>query len=294
MSASFSMTVSFYGVRGSIPAPGPETVRYGGNTSCVAVRTTAGRLLILDSGTGITRLGRELMAGEFGRGGGTAAILLSHAHWDHIQGFPFFPPIFVPGNRFAVYGPGRSSAMLEGILEGQVNPHFSPLYTMKNLGAVFDLVPVHGDGEEAPLCWEGVEIRGRRNPHGQTSCLAYRLACAGQVLVYAPDAGYPPNGPSEEVLALYHGADVLIHDATYTPEDRRRRLARGNASFVDAADAALRAGVRRLVLFHYDQDYSDDQVDGCWRECRRYLDQRGGAHIELIAACEGLTLHLTP
>ena len=107
-----SAAVTFYGVRGSIPAPGPETVRYGGNTSCVALRVGED-LLILDSGTGITRLGRELMAGPFGRGAGVAAILLSHAHWDHIQGFPFFPPIFVPGNRFSVF-PG------ERVGQGQV------------------------------------------------------------------------------------------------------------------------------------------------------------------------------
>ena len=286
-----SAAVTFYGVRGSIPAPGPETVRYGGNTSCVALRVGED-LLILDSGTGITRLGRELMAGSFGRGAGVAAILLSHAHWDHIQGFPFFPPVFVPGNRFSVFGPARSSAMLEGILEGQVNPHFSPLYTMKNLGAVFDLFPVNGDADEAPLRFGAVEITGRRLPHGMTSCLAYRLRVGGRTLVYASDAGYAPGGPTDEVLALYRGADVLIHDATYTPEDRQKRLSRGNASFTDAADAAIRAGVRRLVLFHYDQDYTDEQVDCCWQRCRAYLDQQGGPSIELIAAREGLTLEL--
>ncbi len=182
--------------------------------------------------------------------------------------------------------------MLEGILEGQVNPHFSPLYTMKNLGATFELVPVHGEGEDGPLWWEGVEIKSRLNPHGHTTCLAYRMEEAGRSLIYAPDAGYPPSGPSPEALALYAGADVLIHDASYTPEDRRQRIDRGYSSYVDAAEAAVKAQVKRLVLFHYDQDYTDDQVDQCWKNCRTLLDRQGGAHIELIAACEGLTLSI--
>jgi ribonuclease BN (tRNA processing enzyme) len=243
-------------------------------------------------GTGVVSLGRELLKSDFARGAGNAAILLSHAHWDHIQGFPFFPPVFIPGNRFTVFGPGRSSSMLEGILEGQVNPHFSPLYTMKNLGAVFELVPVDGDGEDGTLCFGGVSIDCRKNPHGNTTCLAYRLEEDGRSLVYAPDVGYPDGGPSDEVLSLYRGADVLIHDATYTPEDRQRRIARGYSSYVEAADAAARAGVRRLVLFHYDQDYSDEQVDQIWQRCRERLDEQGGKDVELIAAHEGLRLTL--
>ena len=220
------MEVTFHGVRGAIPAPGPETVRYGGNTSCVSLRSSLGQLLILDSGTGIIALGKALLQTEFGKGKGHAAILLSHAHWDHIQGFPFFAPIFILGNRFAVFGPARSSSMLEGMLEGQVNPHFSPLYTMKNLGASFDLLPMHGDPEDKPLWWEQVAISARQNPHGKVTCMAYRVEEHGCSVVYAPDAGYPPGGPSEKVIDLYRGADLLIHDATYTPEDRAQRLAR--------------------------------------------------------------------
>jgi phosphoribosyl 1,2-cyclic phosphodiesterase len=286
------MEVTFHGVRGSIPAPGPETVRYGGNTSCVSVRSRAGKLFILDSGTGIIALGKSLIATEFGRGHGHAAILLSHAHWDHIQGFPFFAPIFVPGNRFAVFGPAKSSSMLEGMLEGQVNPNFSPLYTMRNLGATFELHPLHGDGEDRPTSWEDVQIEGSQNPHGHATCLAYRLTDCGRSVVYAPDAGYPESGPSEASLRLYQGADLLIHDATYTPEDRADRLSRGYSSFADAAMAAVRAQVRRLALFHYDQDYTDAQVDICYERCRVLLNDLGGSNIELIAAREGLTISL--
>jgi phosphoribosyl 1,2-cyclic phosphodiesterase len=282
--------VTFWGVRGSVPAPGPEMNRYGGNTSCVELRTRRDELFIVDSGTGVIALGRRLMAGAFGKGAGEARVFLSHAHWDHIQGFPFFPPIFVPGNHFTVYGPGRSSSMLEGILEGQMNPHFSPLYTMRNLGASIDVVAVDGAAKDPTFECGGVNVSARLNPHGATKALAYRFEEDGRALVYASDAGYPPSGPSEEVRALYRGAEVLIHDCTYSPEDRAERIQRGFSSIAEAARAAVAAGVKRLVMFHYDQDYSDDFVDALTERTRRLLDEDGGRAIELVPAREGLTL----
>jgi ribonuclease BN (tRNA processing enzyme) len=241
----------------------------------------------------MAQLGKKLMAAEFGRGEGVAAILVSHAHWDHIQGFPFFNPIFVPGNRFTVYGPGRSSAMLEGILEGQMNPHFSPLYTMKNLGATIELAAIDTDKDEE-FIESGLLVRGHLNPHGTTTALAYRLEeTVGQgkrVLVYASDAGYPPSGPSDKAIKLYRGADVLIHDATYTPEDRAARMSRGFSSIADAALCAVRAQVKHLVLTHFDQDYGDDLVDALAERCRLLLDEQGGKGIALTAAREGLVL----
>ena len=284
------MEATFWGVRGSVPAPGPEMNRYGGNTSCVELRTASGALMMLDVGTGAIPLGRKLMGGAFGKGSGEVLVFLSHAHWDHIQGFPFFAPVFVPGNKFTVHGPGRSSSMLEGILEGQMNPHFSPLYTMRNLGASIDLVPVDGAARDPSFECHGVRIKARLNPHGATQALAYRFEENGHALVYASDAGYPAGGPTEDVRALYHGADVLIHDCTYSPEDRSRRMARGFSSIADAAQAAVEGGVKKLVMFHYDQDYSDDVVDALAERTRRLLDELGGSSIELIPAREGLTL----
>jgi phosphoribosyl 1,2-cyclic phosphodiesterase len=282
--------VTFWGVRGSVPAPGPDMNRYGGNTSCVEVRTAQGQLFIIDSGTGVINLGKKLMGGPFGRGTGEAALFLSHAHWDHIQGFPFFAPIFVPGNRFRVYGPGQSSSVLENILEGQMNPHFSPLQTMRNLGAAFDVHAVDGAAADPSFDCDGVRVSARLNPHGATTALAYRFEEAGRALVYASDAGYPPNGPTDEVRALYAGAEVLIHDCTYSPEDRAERLARGFSSIADAARVAAEARVKRLVMFHYDQDYSDDVVDALAERARRMLDENGAREVELVPAREGLTI----
>jgi phosphoribosyl 1,2-cyclic phosphodiesterase len=281
------MEITFWGVRGSIPAPGPEFNHYGGNTPCVSVRTAGGGLIILDAGTGITVLGKALMAGEFGRGPGRATILLTHAHWDHIQGFPFFAPVYVRGNRFTVYGPSQSPSIVEGILEGQMNPHFSPVHSLRNLGAEIEFRSVQ---EGAPFEVEGVTVRGRSNPHGRYTALAYRLEDRSGSVVYAPDAGYD-QGPGPEVADLYRGATLLIHDTTYTPEDQEARRPRGQSSIEGAARAAARAGVRTLVMFHYDQDYTDTQVEELERRCRGYLDREpGGRDVALVAAREGLTL----
>src|SRR3954471_15313251 len=162
------MKIRFWGVRGSIPAPGPETNRYGGNTSCVSVTTATGGLIIIDMGTGLMHLGNALMAAEFGKGKGRATILLSHTHWDHIQGLGFFAPVFVAGNQFTVWGPGGSPAVLESILEGQMDPNFSPLQTLKNFSAKFEVrATACGPVFEA----EGVKITAHEHPHGATTAL---------------------------------------------------------------------------------------------------------------------------
>jgi len=281
------MKVRFWGVRGSIPAPGPETNRFGGNTCCVSVLSDSGHLFIIDMGTGIMQLGHELMSTEFATGGAKATILLSHAHWDHIQGFGFFPPVFVPGNEFDICGHAESSGRLEGILEGQMNPHFSPIYTLKNLGARIQFRAVN-PGESFDV--DGVTIRAVVNPHGKTTVLAFRLEEHSRSVVYAGDVGYPEDGPSAEAIDLYRGADLLIHDATYTPEERATRINRGLSSYADAANAAVAAAAKRLVMFHYDQDHSDDDVDRITAACRAELDRLGGKDIELIASAEGLEL----
>ncbi len=281
------MEVTFWGVRGSIPAPGPGTVRYGGNTSCASIHTPDGSLIVLDLGTGARNLGNSLMATRFGKGGGRATILLSHCHWDHIQGFPFFVPLYVPGNSFTIYGGGRSSALLEGILEGQMAPQYFPVQTLKNMGADIDITTVE---EGRPFDVSGCQVTARTNPHGRAGALAFRIEAARKVIVYASDAGYGPEGAPASSIDLYRGADILIHDSTYTLEDRARHPERGFSSLDDAVAAAIAARVKKLVLFHFDQDYVDTDVDALVERGRRLLDDRGGGAIEIAAAAEGLTL----
>lgn len=283
------MKIRFWGVRGSIPAPGPETNRYGGNTACVSVHTASGGLIVIDLGTGLMHLGNALLGGPFGRGAGEATILLSHTHWDHIQGLGFFPPVFIPGNRFALWGPGNSSARLEELLEGQMDPNFSPLQTLKNFSARIDL---HAARPGEPFAAAGATVVAREHAHGNTTALAFRIEDAGRVFVYASDVGYGEGGPTAEALDLYRGADALLHDTTYSAADQATRRNRGFSSFDEAAAAAVAAGVRCLVPFHYDQDYADDDVDALVAGCRRALDAAGGQGIALRPAREGDELEL--
>lgn len=280
------MKIKFWGVRGSIPAPGPETNRYGGNTACVSVTTAAGKLVIIDMGTGLMHLGNALMAGAFGKGEGRATILLSHTHWDHIQGLGFFPPVFVAGNQFTVWGPGDSSTVLEEILEGQMDPNFSPLQTLKNFSAKFDVAAVACG---RPFEAEGLTIIAREHPHGATRALAYRIEEAGRVFVYASDVGYPETGPTPSAIEHYRDADVLLHDTTYRPEDQATRRNRGFSSYEEACAAAIAANARRLVTFHYDQDYSDDDVDQIVAACTKRLEPHG---IAVVPAREGDELEI--
>jgi phosphoribosyl 1,2-cyclic phosphodiesterase len=275
------MKIRFWGVRGSIPAPGPETNRYGGNTSCVSVHTSSGGLVIIDMGTGLMHLGNTLMAAEFGKGKGKAAILLSHTHWDHIQGLGFFAPVFIAGNEFTVWGPGGSPEVLEAILEGQMDPNFSPLQTLKNFSAKFD---VRAFPSDAPVEAQGVKFTAWEHAHGATSALAFRIEEAGRVFVYASDVGYPDSGPTAEAVGYFRGAHVLLHDATYRPEDQATRRNRGFSSYEDACKAAIAAKVEKLVTFHYDQDYSDDDVDQIVGACKKLLDPH---KIALAPAREG-------
>jgi phosphoribosyl 1,2-cyclic phosphodiesterase len=286
------MEVTFWGVRGSIPAPGPGTVRYGGNTACVSVRTSAGALLILDCGTGARNLGLALLGDgaaatdRFATGGGEAAILLSHTHWDHIQGFPFFGPLYIGGNTFRIYGPAESSALLEGILEGQMAPQYFPVQTLKNMGAGIEIVAMPAG---APRDILGCQVTAAINPHGRAGAMAFRIEEGGRSVVYAGDAGYAPSGPSAEALNLYAGADLLIHDSTYTPEDRARYPHRGLSSVSEAVHAAASAHVAKLALFHYDQDYTDTDVDLLVERARQEIAATG-APIQLVAAVEGETI----
>ncbi|MDX2089229.1 MAG: MBL fold metallo-hydrolase [Kofleriaceae bacterium] len=287
------MKIRFWGVRGSIPAPGPDTIRYGGNTACVSVIGEGGGLVIIDMGTGLMHLGASLMSGAFGKGEGRASILLSHTHWDHIQGLGFFAPVFVNGNKFTVWGPGPygSAEMLEEILEGQMDPNFSPLQTLKNFSALFD-VRAANPGQTFET--EGFKITAREHPHGATTALAFRIEERGRAFVYASDVGQPVEGapPAPDAIEFYRGADALLHDTTYRPVDQELRRNRGFSTYEDAARAAVAAGVKRLVTFHYDQDFTDDDVDALVASCRAALDAQGGQAIQLVPAREGDELEI--
>src|SRR5256714_10402175 len=294
-------TVTFWGTRGSIPTPGAHAARYGGNTPCVAVQGTGGggpgegdngQLVILDAGTGIRALGRELV--ERQNGAVQAEILLSHAHWDHIQGLPHFKPFFAPGHTVRIWGSRQGTTSLEAILRQQMDP------------AVF---PVPLDALSAKLTVQQVEpgefsvgtfrVRAIRLRHPGTT-LGYRLtpAAGGPSMAYITDnelgAGGRYSTPAswrKEFVAFLDGVQLLIHDAMYTPEELEEHRGWGHSTFEEAVALAGEAGVQRLVLFHHEPEHGDEAIDALVAAARRPGPMEG-VPAEVVAAQEGMTLTL--
>lgn len=273
------MQITFWGVRGSIPAPGPSTVRYGGNTACVSVRVGSGDLIILDFGTGARNLGNALMDGPFGKGQGRATVLLSLAQWDHIQGFPFFVPFYVPGNEFAIYGGPRHQSELADILERQMAAQYFPVQTYKNMAAKITLATL-AEGEALSL--GSATVRAAREGDGPLAATTYRIEDGGHVMAYA---GHGTCSPGDARSALLQNVDLLIHECSFSPEDGQKYPDRGLSSIEQAVNCAVRAQAKTLALFHYDQDYSDAEVDSLATQGQR-LVQDQGAHTAVIAAAE--------
>lgn len=291
-----SLTIRFWGTRGSVPTPGRATVRYGGNTPCVEVRTADGALVILDAGTGIRPLGQSLVERAAG-GRINGDIFLSHAHWDHIQGLPFFAPIFQPGNHFRIWSAASIAESVARAVREQMSPTVFPV-TFDELGSTVEFRPLAG-GHTAP--GYALDVYSVRHPGG---ALGYRLRTGNSRqagLVYISDnelgdvAGYDsPADWRARLTAFARGAQILVHDATYTEDEYATHRGWGHSHYREVVELALDAGVKRLVLFHHSPDRSDDELDERLAECRAFVARRGdgrkGPLLDVLAAAEGLTL----
>jgi len=298
------MRVTFWGTRGSVPTPGPSTVRYGGNTACAEVRTAAGTLIVMDSGTGIRELGINLMRqGEPING----HIFLGHTHWDHISGFPFFTPAFVPGNSFTIYGARDLDRSLEDVLAAQMHYTYFPV-PLGDLRAELSFQEL----DEGKLQIEDVLVRTHYLNHTAV-CMGYRLEADGAAIAYITDhepyglSLVQPGGTEPEVgrglrgsfihggdlrlIDFVRGVDLLIMDTQYTPEEYPSRRGWGHGSTDYVTDLAVRAGVRRLALFHHEPTHTDDQVDQMVAFCRSRA-AGSESNIEILAAAEGLTIQI--
>lgn len=272
------MHVHFWGVRGSTPTPQKENLRYGGNTSCVELRLPAG-LFIFDCGTGFRLLGNALTR-KFRRRPVRAQVFLSHYHWDHIQGIPFFTPLYEPDNSFAFHSFRAIDTGLQQALEEQMlNPYFP--VDMKAMRARRRF---HEMGEEK-MSFDGVQILSKRLNHPQ-GCLGFRLEYRGRLFVYATDNEPGDPAGDENVRALAEGADVLVYDSQYTPHEYRTAKKNwGHSTWEEAVRIARDAGVKKLVLFHHDPDHDDSQIDAILRRARR-------SFRNTVAAREGLSLRI--
>jgi phosphoribosyl 1,2-cyclic phosphodiesterase len=274
-------SVRFWGVRGSLATSGPDFAHVGGNTSCVEVRL-GNQLIILDAGTGLYRLGLALPPRV------EATILLSHFHWDHIQGFPFFRPAYEPNSHIKIYGPGRDATEVEEALRRQMEPpHFPvPLASMEGR---FEFGALH-NGDEIYIGETRVQVRRLNHPQ---ECLGYRISLGSKSIAYVTDTEHLENGSIDpHVLDLARDATVLIYDAQYTDaeyhgEHGRSRKGWGHSTVSAACRVARAARVKRLVLFHHDPCHDDELVG-------RLVDQATLMFPHVVAACEGMELELHP
>ena len=287
------MRVRFWGTRGSIATPGEGTIRYGGNTSCIEVQSASGTRVLIDCGTGIRGLGDLLMAS--GARPVCGHILISHTHWDHIQGLPFFVPLFIPGNEWDIYAPQGFEQSLQETLAGQMQYTYFPI-TLGELGAN---VRYHEIVEGSFLAG-GIHVHAQYLNHPALT-LGYRLEADGAVVVYACD--HEPHsrplaagdgaigGLDQRHVEFLASADLVIHDAQYTAAEYDSKKGWGHSTAEYAAEVSRCAGAHRLALTHHDPRRDDASVDRIVTDIRRRV-AASGSSMEVFGAAEGLVVEL--
>lgn len=287
------MKVRFWGTRGSIATPGPATVRYGGNTSCVEIRSDSGELILIDCGTGAHALGQALQGQAKACSG---HILISHTHWDHIQGLPFFAPLFAQGNEWHIYGPRGLNQSLRDVLAGQMEFAYFPVA----LNAFAAKVHYH-EVVEGGFSIGDVRIATQYLNHPALT-VGYRIEADGATLVYASDhephntdagEGIAPEVEGGDVghIEFIRDADLLIHDAQYTAAEYPTKIGWGHSTIEYVIDMAVAADVRQVALFHHDPSRSDDALDGLIKKARERAE-KAGSPLVVTGAAEGSVIEL--
>ena len=284
--------VRFWGVRGSIPTPGPSTVQYGGNTSCVEIRAD-GQIIILDAGTGMRLLGQHLVA-EFQTQPLDLTLLLTHTHWDHIQGLPFFQPVYKPQNHLRILGFEGARHGLEVVLAGQMESPFFPI-GLREVPANVRIEEL----KEMSFNVGPVRVQAAFANHPGI-CVGYRLFTSNGSIAFFPDnepfpEGAPAlafaRGENRKLIDFLRGTDVLIMDTQYDAEEYKRHTGWGHGCLDDVVALAIEAEVRTLFLFHHDPNHDDAKVSQMLAHARKLVAARNGK-LQVEAACEGVIVEL--
>lgn len=284
MGDTTAFSVTFHGVRGSTPCHGDEILRYGGNTSCVSVLSPGSRPILFDLGTGLRYFGRECL------GGGTKFVgtcLLTHSHFDHTQGLPFFAPLLNPDTVLTVHGPAQDDGMsVKEMFDKLVSPPLFPV-GLDRIPGTIDFV----DTVDSDFMIDRVAVKARFIPHvGPT--LGYRIEFAGKSIAYLSDHQQPLDGShalTPGAIELIEGVDLLIHDSQFTPQEFEQRSTWGHCTAEFAVWAATQHGVKSLALFHHDPSRSDDALDARL-SCLQGIGRSAGCDV--FAAAEGMTVRL--
>ncbi len=287
------MLVRFWGTRGSIATPGGATLRYGGNTSCVEAMSDSGTTLLIDAGTGANALGKALM--EQGRAA-HGHILISHTHWDHIQGLPFFAPLFVADAEWHIYGPRGIGQTLQEVLAAQMDYAYFPVA----LNAFAARLHYH-EVVEGGFSVEDVRITTQYLNHPALA-VGYRLEADGASMVYASDhepherhagEGHLEAGESGDAghVEFIRDADLVIHDAQYTAAEFPAKIGWGHSTIEYAVDVAMAANVKKLALYHHDPNRGDDAVDQLISTARERV-AAAGDDLSVVGAAEGSVIEL--
>jgi phosphoribosyl 1,2-cyclic phosphodiesterase len=271
------MKLKFWGTRGSIPTPLPDRMKYGGDTPCVELRTDDGRMVILDAGTGIRRLGLELLKNKpVDR---NITILLSHTHWDHIQGFPFFLPIYDKSFRFKIYGPLRLDSKMEFRLHVQMSDLFFPV----NLSAIEETMEFKEIVED-PFTANGIKITPRNLKH-PLGCFGYRIEDGGKSIVYATDNEHTEGEIDPDMKFLAQDVDALIYDAHFTDAEFPKYKGWGHSTWEQGVRTAKALNVKKLILFHHDPNHDDAFID-------RIVEEAQAQFPNTIAATRDLEVEI--
>lgn len=306
------MKIKMWGVRGSIPCPGPDTVRYGGNTLCLEVRfKDPDRLVIIDAGSGIRQLGNHMVRHDLPRGLKEVDIFLTHTHWDHILGFPFFAPMYIPGMTIRIHGPAAyEENFLERVIGGQFMYRYFPV-RIEELSSTLQYIEL---GEDVFDLGGGLGLTTKYLNH-PVSCLGYRFEYAGKSLVtafdtepfqnlFSTDSTDPSYDPAIALAAeetaidqnnrveqFYAGADLVLYDAQYTREEYlTAKKGWGHSSIEDVIEAGKRNGLRRLALIHHDPERTDDELDSI---ASKLFSGNNEGDTEVFFAREGMEIDCT-